>query len=189
MDDLLTLGGLDQSACQNPDQMRADVGRLYELRRTFVYKTLLRFTRDEGVAEELTQEGFFRLYQNYTRGAPVANAVGWVVTVARNLAKDRLRNIRRHRVPDETDWQIFIETCRDDAPSPEDAVIDNQIQGLIRNLMETLPKSERKCVMLYAEGSSFTEISTILNMPYHRVLVDTRLGLLKIKRLLATKKR
>src|SRR5215813_8767918 len=100
MHDLLTLDGLDRIACENPDQMRADVGRLYELRRTFVFKTLLRFTRDEGVAEELTQEGFFRLYQNYTRGAPVANAVGWVVTVARNLAKDRLRSSRHHNIAD-----------------------------------------------------------------------------------------
>ena len=64
---------------------------LFRQHQREVYGWIVRIVRDPAVAEDLTVEAFWRLYQKRDRLDPNANCAGWLRRVATNLAIDHLR--------------------------------------------------------------------------------------------------
>ena len=58
--------------------------KLCEDNRDFIFKYLMKMTRDEAVAEELTQETFFRAYMNYASLRDKEKASVWLCQIAKN---------------------------------------------------------------------------------------------------------
>lgn len=58
--------------------------KLFEDNRTFIFKFLLKMTRDASLAEELTQETFFRAYMNYASLRDKEKASAWLCQIAKN---------------------------------------------------------------------------------------------------------
>ena len=52
--------------------------------RDFIFKYLIKLTRDISLAEELTQETFFRAYMNYTSLRDQEKAAVWLCQIAKN---------------------------------------------------------------------------------------------------------
>ena len=71
-----------------------DVARLVDEAHRAHWSTVLastvRLTRDLDLAEDCTQDAFVRALQTWADGVP-ANPAGWLTTVARRFALDRLR--------------------------------------------------------------------------------------------------
>ncbi len=63
----------------------ADIEQLYRLHYGFIYKFLMSMCHNESVAEELTQETFFRAYINITRLRKEEKAAVWLCQIAKNL--------------------------------------------------------------------------------------------------------
>lgn len=61
---------------------------LFVAHRGEVYRYLLRMTRREDVAADLTQETFLRVVRAQRNGQVVGHARGWVFAIARNLLRD-----------------------------------------------------------------------------------------------------
>lgn len=59
--------------------------QLYRAHYGFIYKFLLSLCRDASLAEELTQETFFRAYINLRRLRKENSAAVWLCSIARNL--------------------------------------------------------------------------------------------------------
>ena len=57
---------------------------LFNENREFIFKYLMKMTQDTFLAEELTQETFFRAYINYTSLRSREKAPVWLCTIARN---------------------------------------------------------------------------------------------------------
>lgn len=79
----------------SPDRTQArDVARLVEEAHRDHWSTVLastvRLTRDLDLAEDCTQDAFVQALRTWPDGIP-ANPAGWLTTVARRLALDRLR--------------------------------------------------------------------------------------------------
>ena len=61
-----------------------DFEKLFNENREFIFKYLMKMTRDITLSEELTQETFFRAYMNYTSLRDKEKASVWLCQIARN---------------------------------------------------------------------------------------------------------
>lgn len=62
----------------------ADFEKLFNDNRDFIFKYLIKLTRDISLAEELTQETFFRAYMNYASLRNKEKADIWLCQIAKN---------------------------------------------------------------------------------------------------------
>ncbi len=58
--------------------------KVFHDNREFIFKFLMKMTRDVSLAEELTQETFFRAYMNYASLRCKEKASAWLSQIARN---------------------------------------------------------------------------------------------------------
>ena len=58
--------------------------KLFNENREFVFKYLMKMTRDISLSEELTQETFFRAYMNYTSLRNKEKSSAWLCQIAKN---------------------------------------------------------------------------------------------------------
>lgn len=58
--------------------------RLFNENKTFIFKYLMKMSRDASLSEELTQETFFRAYMNYSSLRNKDKASVWLCQIAKN---------------------------------------------------------------------------------------------------------
>lgn len=58
--------------------------KLFHDNRAFIFKYLMKLTKDASLAEELTQETFFRAYMNYASLRNKEKASVWLCQIAKN---------------------------------------------------------------------------------------------------------
>lgn len=61
-----------------------DFEKLFNDNREFIFKYLMKMTRDVSLADELTQETFFRAYMNYASLMSKEKASAWLCQIAKN---------------------------------------------------------------------------------------------------------
>lgn len=61
-----------------------DFEKLFNEKRDFIFKYLMKLTRDFSLSEELTQETFFRAYMNYEALRNKEKASVWLCQIAKN---------------------------------------------------------------------------------------------------------
>ena len=61
-----------------------DFEKLFNEKREFIFKYLMKMTRDITLSEELTQETFFRAYMNYASLKNKEKASVWLCRIAKN---------------------------------------------------------------------------------------------------------
>ncbi|MEO8025044.1 MAG: sigma-70 family RNA polymerase sigma factor [Bryobacteraceae bacterium] len=129
-----------------------------------VYRVILRMVSDPGVAEELTQDTFLRLWNRAGLLLPGSSLGPWIVTIARNRAIDYLRStggrIASHQSQLETleHGHLFA--------GGRDTSIDSSQKREIKQAIEKLSRHQREAIDLaYYEGLSHTEIAQRMNQP------------------------
>lgn len=65
--------------------------------RNSLYHFIYRYLGNEADAAELTEETFFRVYQNASRFRPNAKVVTWIFSIASNLCRDFIRRNRKRK--------------------------------------------------------------------------------------------
>lgn len=58
--------------------------KLFNENREFIFKYLMKMTRDVSLSEELTQETFFRAYMNYASLRDKSKTSVWICQIAKN---------------------------------------------------------------------------------------------------------
>ena len=133
-----------------------------------LFTTLLRLTRDRGMAEDILQDAFVRLYEA-PPGDDVKNPAAWLFRVARNLAIDQIRRESR---------QQPISTVAE----PERPAADHAGRLDLEEAMALLPVERLEVVTLHLNaGFTFREIADLTGRPigtvqwqYHRALGELR---------------
>jgi len=142
-----------------------DVALLFgELRRPLL-RYLLSLSLEPAEAEDIVQETFLRLCEQFTAGA-CFNLRAWIFRVAHNLARDQHR--RRMRAPSfalESDFsrepQIVLSDPR---ATPEQLVIEQQRSRRLQTALLRLPIHQQHCLHLRAEGLRYREIAEVLGV-------------------------
>jgi RNA polymerase sigma-70 factor (ECF subfamily) len=114
-----------------------------------VLRFSLAWTNDLSEAEELSQEVFLRLWQRRVALDWDRPILPWLLTIARRLATDRFRSIRRRILP------------RSVTPSLDESVRDRWID--VRAAMAALSPLERTAVLMTSvQGWSYDEVALAL---------------------------
>ena len=154
----------------------ADTERSFQqVYNAFQIKILRYLTRlvGEGEAEDLSQEVFTKVAQGLPDFRGEASLSTWIYKIATNSAYDRLR--RSHVLPvikNSTPAQAMEESEDDELclmdkgeGDAEEKVIRQEMNGCIREIIDSLPESYRSVIILSdLEGISDREIAYILDL-------------------------
>ncbi len=127
-----------------------------------------RMVRDQGLAEDLAQEVFLRVYKSRERYQPEARFTTWMYRIATNLALNAIRD-RRDEVSDtasdDSEGGPVLERFVDPCPTVEQQLIQSDRERLIRQAVEALPENQRAAVILHKyQDVDYRQIAGILSV-------------------------
>ena len=129
---------------------------LFQQFQADVYGWIVRIVRDIGIAEDLTVETFWRIYQARSRFNPEKPFGAWARRIATNLAVDHLRNRRPEQ-------ELFENAIRADRHDP---VLRNETRDQInRAFLRLPPKLRAAATLALIEEKSYSEIADALGKP------------------------
>jgi len=154
------------------------LGALYDRFGPRAYAIACRVLADPDDAEEVVQEAFLDLWRYATRyDARRASVLGWVITLTRTRAIDRLRS---QKARDRAKEQLQLEP-KGRVKSPEELAATAQGSKVVSQLLEQLPLEQRDAIELaYWEGLSQSDIAERTGAPLGTVKTRMRLALTKL---------
>lgn len=152
---------------QLPNQQK-EIIRLYDDLRPSLYAYLCALGLIGSEAEEVIQEGFFRLVRDLSTGNEVGNLRGWLFRVAHNLAMDVYRTMDRVGILDSEDDSPFLKEQVDPGPDPEEAYFQKEKRRRVNSAIQNLTCQQRNCLLLRSEGMSYYDIGMTLSISTQR---------------------
>jgi RNA polymerase sigma-70 factor (ECF subfamily) len=127
-----------------------------------------RMVRDQGLAEDLAQEVFLRVYKSRERYQPDARFTTWLYRIATNLALNAIRD-RRDEVSgsddDDREGNGLLERFIDPHPTVEQRLVQIERENLVRQAVEALPEKQRTAVILHKyQEVDYRQIASILSV-------------------------
>jgi RNA polymerase sigma-70 factor (ECF subfamily) len=133
--------------------------KLYERHKTAMFNYFLRATGSRELAEDLFQELFLRVFRARESYQPREPFRVWLFTLARNLLRDRWRQLKR-----KPDWEDSDAEPVDPEPGPEAILGRHQEIARVRAAVLQLPPALREVLILSRyHGLSFAEIGQIMS--------------------------
>lgn len=149
----------------------------------------LRITREQADAEEVVVDTFAQAWREAARFEVGRGSVAaWLVTIARSRALDLLRaRSRRGRLDDAAEAEVAAPVAMGSGfVSPIASVLADERARKIQDALLVLPDAQRTAIELaYFEGLSQSEIAERLHEPLGTVKTRLRLGLRKMRELVA----
>jgi RNA polymerase sigma-70 factor (ECF subfamily) len=136
---------------------------LYQRYGSLIYRFSLRLSRDESIAEEVTQDVFVAILKEGARYDPRCAAPStWMCAIARRLVWKHLDRRQRHAPMEDSSQQTF--------PSPNDepdiALGRNQAIAAVQRGIDELPPEFREVVILCEfEEMKYGEVALVLGVP------------------------
>jgi RNA polymerase sigma-70 factor (ECF subfamily) len=168
---------------RDPHALRA----LYDRHSSMVYGLSLRILREPGEAEDLTQEVFLHLWRQAERfDAARGVFLGWLVSLTRNRAIDRLRARKtRERKTDAYEAERQSDTAPAGA-DPNETAFATELRRAVGVALGALPEPQRTALELaYFGGLSHSEIAEQLETPLGTIKARIRQGMLRMRDALA----
>jgi RNA polymerase sigma-70 factor (ECF subfamily) len=159
---------------------------LYDRHSRPLYSLILRIVGDEAEAEDVLQEVFVQAFRQAGRYDSSRGAVAaWLLMMARSRAIDRVR-ARRTTFEGRTGEMQVLNDVPDSQPDVASAMLDEEQTRLVRQALEELPLLQRMAIELaFYDGLSHSQIAERLEQPLGTVKTRIRLGLLKLRDVLA----
>jgi RNA polymerase sigma-70 factor, ECF subfamily len=159
------------------------LSQLYDRYNGIIKALILRVVHNEAEADDLLQEIFMEIWnQAKNFSAQKGKPLGWMVTLARRRAIDKLRKKQAYTRAEER-LQREIEQQPDAwvHNSTEEEILDGDRRILIRRVIEMLPPPQQQAIELaFFRGMSQREIAANTNTPLGTVKTRLELGLKKI---------
>jgi len=158
---------------------------LYDTYADYVYSLARSIVRDDGHAEDVTQEVFFRVWEragNFdpARGTPLA----WITTMTRRLAIDKTRSRGFKARGRETSLDATPASAATDGSAAVLSAEANQVLEALKQLDEPYREVIR---LSYYEGLSHSRIAERTGTPLGTVKSRLREGVVQLRRLLDIK--
>ena len=162
------------------------VHALFDRHASLVHGLGLRILRDPGDAEDLVHDVFLHLWRRAELfDGERGQFVGWLVSLTRNRAIDRLRAKRVRRREGDQDEAGFAFATAPRRVDPNESPYAAELRTVVGNALADLPASHREAVELaYFGGLSHSEIADRLAAPLGEVKARIRQGMLELRDLL-----
>ena len=162
------------------------MAELYDRFGRLAYSIIFAVVRDTGVAEDLVQETFLRVWNRAGGFDAERGALGpWLLAIARNRAIDYVRSARAKMDRNLTELDLF-ERAEHGNPSSfvdmERDILGADSARRIKAAMAKLNQNQQKVIELaYYEGLSQTEMAERLKQPLGTVKTWVRTALKHLK--------
>jgi RNA polymerase sigma-70 factor, ECF subfamily len=112
-------------------------------------------------AEDIVAETFFRAAKNITAVHASARPDLYLLTIARNLCRDRFRRDRHGPLP-----EAYLQGQPDGVPEPHENAVRAEQLASLRKAVASLPENLREVVVLrLSTGLRFEELAELLKIP------------------------
>ena len=139
------------------------IEEVYRQHASAVYKYLLSLTRSPELAEELTQETFYRAIRASDKYDGSSSVLTWLCGIAK---RTRLEYIRKHPRCEDIEAQALV------SPSAEDSALDSMGMLELMRRLHSMPEPTREIMYLRVFGGlSFGEIANILGVTENKARV------------------
>lgn len=135
-----------------------DIDKIYREYFETVYKYLLYLSHNEDLAEELTQETFYKAIKNIKKFREESKLSTWLIKIAKNLYFDEIKRQKNKEKNEILEIQIqnFNECI-------EDTIVSNEEKNELKNKINTLDEISKQVVFFRISGElSFKEIGILL---------------------------
>jgi RNA polymerase sigma-70 factor (ECF subfamily) len=163
------------------------LGALYDRYNRLVFSLALRVVGDRETAEEITQDVFYRLWENAaTYRSDQAKLTTWMTSITRNRAIDILRKRQVRPERDSLNWDDAEYGLNPGLPDGPEELTDLALQQRrVRTAIAALPRDQQKVLALaYFEGLSHSQIAESLEQPLGTVKTRLRLAMQRLRELL-----
>ena len=168
------------------DEQQDALGVLYDRYSRLVFSMAYRTVGDPGLAEEITQEVFLRVWEKaHTYRPEQAKVLTWIASITRYRAIDILRQRNIRPEGNSADWDEGLVLDNAD-PSDIEQIVDlRQRQSKVRAALAELPDEQRRAVALaFFYGYSHSQIAEHLQEPLGTIKTRIRSGMQKLRFLL-----
>ena len=133
----------------------------FTLHHRTVFRTARSVVQDAGLAEDVTQEVFIRLYKHFDSIADLEMLRPWLIRVALNVARNTLRGNFRANTRDENYVKDKVETSIVSVESEYEQRVEVTEIGRALNKIK---EPHRSCLVLRQQGLSYREIAESLEL-------------------------
>jgi RNA polymerase sigma-70 factor (ECF subfamily) len=159
------------------------LGELYDRYGRLVYSIALNALGDSALAEEVTQDVFFRVWKSATSyRSEHGKVVTWMAGITRNRAIDEIRRLKIRPEARLASWAPEEVGILDESTDLEAEIVLKQQQNRVRQAISKLPIEQRHVIAYaYFQGYSHSEIAEIISEPLGTVKTRIRLGMKKLR--------
>ena len=160
---------------------------LYERYNRVLYSLTCRMVADHQVAEDLLQEAFLSVWRRASSYSPQSGTVrSWLISIVHHRTIDYLRAVRRRAGLKEVTWEEVELDERTAFPDVWEEALRSVQSAQLRAALLNIPLEQRIVIELaYFQGWTHSEIAEGCELPLGTVKARMRLGLSRLKGLLA----
>ena len=161
---------MSETACDSATVVEAsapDFDAAFVLHHRAVYRTAYALLHDAGLAEDVTQEVFLRLYRQLDQRPPAGEHLRpWLLRVAINLAHNTRRGRQRAAARDE---EFAMQATSGDLGAATTTALDAEYERQTeieqaRRALERIDEPMRSCLLLKQQGLSYREIAATVSV-------------------------
>jgi len=158
------------------------LARIYDRLGGAVYGLSRQVLKDDGLAQDVTQEIFLRLWNEPQRfDAERGSLRSFLLREAHSRSIEKVRSEEARRKRESRSESLDRPALRD----TEDDVLRSLTSNQVRDALSQLPEGERSVIVLaYYGGHSYREVANVLDTPEGTVKSRIRSGLLKLSSIL-----
>ncbi|QYU66376.1 sigma-70 family RNA polymerase sigma factor [Leptolyngbya sp. 15MV] len=140
---------------------RIEFEEAFSLHHRTVFRAARSIVRDAGLAEDVTQETFIRLYRHIDSITDFEMLRPWLIRVAMNLAKNVVRGNIRANTRDE---KYVKELVENGVVSVEEEFEQKAELSEVQRALEMVREPLRSCLILKQQGLTYKEIAESLSL-------------------------
>ncbi len=151
----------EKAAATAAEKEKIEFDEAFALHHRTVFRTARSLLRDSGLAEDVTQEVFLRLYKNLDSIKDGEMLRPWLIRVAINDARNMLRGHKRANIREENYVKETVETqvCSAEITYEQQATATE-----VHRALDKVKEPLRSCLILKQQGLSYREIAETLDL-------------------------
>lgn len=155
-----------------------------------VFTSILIFTKDKYLAEDLFQDTFIKVIDKLKAGKykEEGKFLPWVMRISYNICIDYYRKTKRRPKVVNTEGFDIFDILPLSEESPEQLMMGNQSKDKVRKLLDELPEEQKEVVLLrHYYDFSFKEIAELTGVSINTALGRMRYSLINLRKIIEDK--
>ncbi len=155
-----------------------------------VFTSIIIFTKDRYLAEDLFQDTFIKVINKLKAGKykEEGKFLPWVMRISYNICIDHYRKTKRSPKVVNTEGFDIFDILPLSQESPEQLMMGDQSKDKVRKLLEELPEEQKEVVLLrHYYDFSFKEIAELTGVSINTALGRMRYSLINLRKVIEEK--